>query len=209
MKILFIGDSITDMSRNPNTEYFFDSYGFNYTFFVEGELATKYPGKYQVLTKGCGGNRILDLQARLMRDCWNYKPDYISILIGINDVWGRDCDNFVSLERYVRTYEEIIDDTRKVLPSVKFLLLEPFYLDGEVTGNKETFAHLAAYQEEIKRLAERKGCGFLPLQKTFNDLAKAYKPSHYLYDGVHPSVAGAKIISEKWLEYFKNNEIEK
>ena len=207
MKIVFMGDSITDMSRNVSTEYFFDSYGFNYTFFIEGELAVKYPGKYEILTKGCGGNRILDMYARLQRDCWNHNPDYISILIGINDVWGRDCNNYVELDRFIKVYELIIDDTRKVLPNVKFLLLEPFWLEGEVTGNRETFSFVAKYGAEIKKLAERKGCGFLLLQETLSKLAREYKPSHYLYDGVHPTVAGAKIISEKWLEYFEKNEI--
>ena len=52
MKILFLGDSITDMSRNKETEFFYNSYGFAYPLFVEAELSTKYPHQYEVLNKG-------------------------------------------------------------------------------------------------------------------------------------------------------------
>ena len=52
MKILFLGDSITDMSRNRETEFFYNSYGFAYPLFIEGELGTKYPKQFEILNNG-------------------------------------------------------------------------------------------------------------------------------------------------------------
>ena len=86
MKILFYGDSITDMGRNrndaPGTVY---SYGVGYTNFVVGELKYAAPEKYELINRGISGNKVVDLYARLKADVWNHSPDVLSILIGVND----------------------------------------------------------------------------------------------------------------------------
>lgn len=86
MKILFFGDSITDMSRNrnENAEEIY-TYGSGYPMLVASALYRKNPLEYQVINRGIGGDRSVDLYARIKRDVWNLNPDVLSILVGIND----------------------------------------------------------------------------------------------------------------------------
>lgn len=205
MKILFTGDSITDMSRNRTTNFFYDSYGYNYTFFIAGELGVKKPNKHQILTRGISGNRIVDLYARFRADVLNDYPDVISILIGVNDVWhGIASNNGVPVDVYERFYNMIIEDTRKEFPNIKFIILEPFVLKGSATEEKfEQFKKVYEYAKVAKKIADEQGCVFVPLQKMFEDKAEKDGVETYLYDGVHPSVVGAKLIADQWLRYFE------
>ncbi len=203
MNIVLLGDSITDMNRNREQSGAF-SFGNGYPFFVEGVLNTEKPGVHKVYNRGISGNRIVDVYARIKADCWNLQPDVVSCLIGVNDVWheigGR---NGVETDRFIRFYEMLIDDTRKVYPDVKFILLEPFVLKGEATAERfEEFSKVREYAKAIRALAERKACKFVPLQDKFDELAKEYGAEHWLYDGVHPAVAGSKIIADAWLQAF-------
>ena len=36
-----------------------------------------------------------------------------------------------------------------------------------------------------------------------DEAAEKYGAVHYLYDGVHPDVAGGKLIAEEWLKVFR------
>ena len=89
MKILFYGDSITDMGRDREmSENAFAlglGLGTGYVNFVAAELMNESPKKYQFINRGVSGNRSVDLYARIKSDCWNYQPDVWSVLVGIND----------------------------------------------------------------------------------------------------------------------------
>lgn len=206
MKILFLGDSITDMSRNRDTEYFYNSYGFAYPLFVEAELATKFPGQYHVLNKGISGNRVVDLYARVKIDCWNHTPDLISIFIGVNDVWHglfEGIGNGVDIERYEKVYRMLIDDTRKVLPNARFILVTPFFLEGSATSERmDEFVNIYKYAGVVRKIANDYDFPVVDLQEKFASLADKNGTSHYLYDGVHPTIAASKIIADEWLEVF-------
>ena len=84
IKFLFQGDSITDADRNRDNDA---SFGLGYPNLVASELMNKFPGEYEFINKGISGNRIVDLYARIKMDIINLKPDMMSILIGVNDVW--------------------------------------------------------------------------------------------------------------------------
>ncbi len=205
MKILFTGDSITDMGRCRTTNYQYDSLGFNYTFFIAGELGVKEPNRYQILTRGISGNRIVDLYARFRADGLNDNPDLISVLIGMNDVWhGIEWNNGVPLDIYERFYNMIIDDTHREFPKIRFMILEPFVLQGSATREKfEQFKTVYKYAEVARKVAKEKGCVFVPLQRMLNEKAEKDGAETYLYDGVHPTIAGAKLIADEWLRYFE------
>ncbi len=204
MKIVALGDSITDMGRSREEGINVHSYGSAYSFFIEGEFAAKSPKKHVLYNRGISGNRIVDVYARVKADCWNLQPDLISILIGVNDVWHEIAfKNGVEIDRYEREYEKLLDDTLAVLPNVKILLLEPFVLKGSATSDRyDEFLAVKEYAKRVKALAERKNCVFVPLQARFDELAAEYGDEHWLFDGVHPTVAGSKIIAEEWLKAF-------
>ena len=83
-RILFQGDSITDCGRDRNNFY---AMGGGYPNFVKAELGASYPNEYEFINRGISGDRIVDVYARIKRDFINLKPDYASILIGVNDTW--------------------------------------------------------------------------------------------------------------------------
>ncbi len=204
MNIVMLGDSITDMNRKKDSLDGAYAYGDGYPFFVQGELSVAEPEKYKIYNKGISGNRSVDVYARIKADCWNLQPDVVSILMGVNDVWHEIYGkNGVELDRFVRVYETILDETRARFPAVKFMLLEPFVLKGAATEEKyEEFLEVKKYAKAVKELAERKGCVFVPLQEQFDKLAAEYGVPYWLYDGVHPHVAGSKIIANAWLKAF-------
>ena len=204
MKIVFFGDSITDMGRNREGDKKAFGYGVGYPSFVAGTLLKDEPEKYEIFNRGIGGNRIVDLYARIKLDVWNLQPDVLSILIGINDVWHEIFGkNGVDLDRFERIYRMLLQDTRERFPNMKFVLMEPFVLEGEAT--KETFGQfleVKKYAQVVRKLAEEFGAVFVPLQEKFDEMAKKHGAENYLYDGVHPDAAGAKLIADEWLNAF-------
>ena len=208
MKILFYGDSITDAGRDRNADYSSASYGHGYPKFVAGELLFEAPEEYQILNRGISGNRIVDLYARVKADVWNHAPDVLSILIGVNDIWHEiDHKNGVDIERFEKVYRMLIEDTLARLSDLKIIVLEPFVLEGTATqgeGRYERFLEVKEYAKVVKKLAEEYGLCFVPLQKKFDEAAKAHGAAYYLADGVHPAVAGAKLIANEWLKAFRD-----
>ncbi len=212
--ILFQGDSITDTGRakEPGKEM---NKGFGYANMVTGELMANEPYKYVCFNRGISGNRIVDLFARMKRDIINLKPDYMSILIGVNDVWHEYTEqNGVSAEKYEQVYCLMIEELQSALPNLKIMILEPFVLPGSATANSEErpnrwdflSAEVALRAAAAKRVAAKYGLPFVPLQEMFNNVnADAPAPGYWLYDGVHPSQAGHTLIKRAWLKCYEEN----
>ena len=99
----------------------------------------------------------------------------------------------------------LISDTLKVLPNVKIKLCEPFVLKGSGTeANYDKFLEIKEYAKEIKALAEKYSLDFVPLQETFDMVAEKSCAKDYLIDGVHPDIAGARLIADEWMKVYKN-----
>lgn len=88
-KLVMIGDSITDCDRTrPIGEGLFGAQGKGYVSLVDGLLTARYPAhRIRVVNMGTSGHTVRDLQGRWQTDVLDLKPDWLSILIGINDVW--------------------------------------------------------------------------------------------------------------------------
>lgn len=205
MKIVFFGDSITDMARSREVDGQAFGYGMGYVNSVSSTLKYENPEQYDIINRGIGGHRVVDLYARIKADVWNHNPDVISILIGINDIWHEIFGgNGVDLERFERVYRMIIEDTKQRFPNVKFILCEPFVLKGSATEEKfEEFLEVKKYAAIVKRLANEYNTAFVALQDKLDEAAEKHGAVHYLYDGVHPDVAGGKLIAEEWLKVFR------
>ena len=208
MKLLFFGDSITDMGRSRNiSDPPVFAYGYGYPFIVASKLSEIDPIKYTVVNRGVGGNRIVDLYARVKADVWNESPDVLGILIGINDIWHElAVKNGVDVDRFEKVYSMLIEETLEKLKGVKIVLFEPFVLKGSATEKDlEYFLTIKEYAKRVEKIAKKYGLFFLPLQKRFDERANKYGAETYLYDGIHPSVAGATLIANSFVEFFKNN----
>ena len=208
--ILFQGDSITDTGRNREND---NNMGFGYANMVAGELGAAKPYQYRFLNRGIGGNRVVDLFARMKVDMINLKPDVMSILIGVNDVWHEYTrHNGVSAQKYELVYDLMIQELLQELPNLKLMLLEPFVLPGTATqtdeehpGRWEFFSQEVPLRAQAaKRLAEKYNLPFVPLQHLFDKAnADAPAPGYWLRDGVHPTPAGHVLIKNAWLEAFQ------
>lgn len=90
-KLVMIGDSVTDCGRmHPIGEGPHPALGYGYVSFVDHLLLAAYPGHpIRIMNMGISGNTIRDLKGRWRRDVLNLAPDWLSICIGINDVWRR------------------------------------------------------------------------------------------------------------------------
>lgn len=207
--ILFMGDSITDCSRNRELDY---CRGYGYVTMATGVLTAREPYTYTCYNRGISGDRIVDVYARMRKDLINLKPDYLSILLGVNGVW-HECNyqNGVSAEKFEKVYDMLLTEIREELPNVKIMLLEPFFLPGlathdtpEVPGRLEYYTkEIPLRQAAVARLAKKHGTEFVPLQEIFNKLeATAPGEGYWLRDGVHPTAAGHEILKQEWLKAF-------
>ena len=206
MKILFFGDSITDAGRDKEDLNSENRFGNGFVKCAVNELVSQ-GSTHEFINRGISGNRIVDLYARIKCDCWNLKPDVLSILIGVNDIWHEiETQNGVELDRFEKVYRMLLEDTVKRLPNVKIILCEPFVLKGVATVNEgdkwQRFLAVYEYASVVKKLAEEYGLYFLPLQEKLSKVA-GDTPSEYLTDGVHPAPQGAKLIADEWIKCFK------
>ena len=158
--------------------------GYGYPLFVTGELMAKKPEQYAFLQQrnkrqqNCGR-----LHARIKADIINLKPDYMSILIGVNDVWHEfGHQNGVDAEKYEKIYSMLIEEIIAALPDIKIMIFEPFTLKGE--GNKTFYAKFRKEVElraqAAKRIAEKFDLPFIPLQAELDSLAKNTDNSWWL-----------------------------
>lgn len=207
MKLVFFGDSVTDMGRNRTVEDGnVHSYGDGYVFYLAGELLERDPNSYEIVNRGDSGNRIYQLYARLKKDIWNENPDILTILVGVNDIEHKRNETGTDLVRWEKIYRMIIEETRERLPNVKIILMEPFdlYLDGADEEIREVkIATIRRYNEILNTLCKEYDCEFIPLQDKFEEAAKKNGAKNYLYDGCHPNIAGSKLIAREWLKIFE------
>lgn len=203
-RIVFAGDSVTDMgSTNPVGEGLFDNVGHGYVRIVENMLAAAYPEVFlRVTNSGISGNTSRDLLARFDRDVVDLKPDWVSICIGINDVWRQfDCpaipDRHVYPEEYRSNVETMI---RKVKDSVKgVFLLSPYIMEP----NREDMmrARMDEYVQICRELAEKHGCVFIDFQKLYEDYCKIRHSCYIAWDRIHPNQVGSTLMAKEFLRH--------
>ena len=201
-RIVFAGDSVTDMSSaNPVGEGLFESLGHGYVRVVENLLSVYYPElNIRVTNSGISGNRSRDLLERFDRDVVNLNPDWVSICIGINDVWRQfDLPAFTDLhvlpDEYERNVEEMI---LKVKGKVKgIFILSPYIIEP----NREDWMRkrIDEYVEICRRLAEKHGCIFVDFQKMFEDYCSVRHSASIAWDRIHPNQIGSTLMAREFL----------
>ncbi|MBQ6863409.1 MAG: SGNH/GDSL hydrolase family protein [Clostridia bacterium] len=200
--ILFQGDSITDVGRSRSND---NERGLGYPHLVCARLGLDNPEEYNFINRGISGNRIVDLYARIKCDFINLQPDFLSILIGINDVWHEiGNQNGVSAEKFEKVYSMLIEEIKEACPDIKIMLMEPFVLPGPATVEHweyfESETKLRA--EAVKRIAEKYDLAFLPLQNLLDEACEKAPAVYWLADGVHPTAFGHELIAREWCKKF-------
>ena len=205
-KFLFQGDSITDTNRSRDHASNF-CLGNGYPTIVAGILGAESKDKLEFFNRAVGGNRIVDLYARMKADIINLKPDYMSVLIGVNDVWHELSDSDgVSAEKYEKIYSMLIEEILEELPNVKIFILEPFLCHGTATDPEwDTFmGEVRKRAAAAKRISEKYGLAFVPFQDRFEAAQKETDFTYWTLEGVHPTAMGHGIIARALLEVIES-----
>lgn len=199
MKIfLFQGDSITDANRDDENQ---DNFGLGcgYAFLLAAEAEKNKKGEIKFINRGKSGDRITDVYARIKEDIINLKPDYMSILIGVNDVSHELTMNCgVNPGKFRKIYEMLIEEIKESLPAIKIIILEPFVLKGTATEKLwDSFnAEVRKLAEIAKQISEKYALDFVPLQDEFCSLSGDGNTRYWSTDGIHPTSAGHQVIKE-------------
>ena len=202
-RIVFSGDSVTDMgSANPVGEGLFDNVGHSYVRIIENMLAVYYPEiKIRVTNSGISGNTSRDLLARFDRDVVDLNPDWVSICIGINDVWRQfdspsipDCH--VMPDEYAKNLETMI---LKVKDKVKgVFVLTPYIM--EPNSEDMMRSRMNEYVQICSDLAQKYGCIFVDFQKMYEDYCWIRHSSYIAWDRIHPNQIGATLMAREFLK---------
>ncbi len=201
MKILFQGDSITDWNRSRTDD---TDIGRGYTLLVKARLSLDYPGKFEFINRGIGGNRVADVYARMNEDIIGIRPDLMSIMIGTNDYPWSANEKF--LRRYEKVYDMLISDVLEDLPELKLMIMEPFLLPGERVVNEGyplRRAETEKRSEVSQRIAEKYGAKFIPLQKKLDEACEKAPVDYWTVEGVHITPAAYQILADEWIKAFK------
>lgn len=196
--VLFQGDSITDAGRSkkgvlPANDK--AAMGNGYAWLAACQLLVDRPDDgLKIFNRGISGHKVPQLAARWDRDCIDMKPDVLSILIGVNDIWhGINGKYDGTPESYETGYLALIERTKTTLPDVQLVICEPFVLKcGAVNDN--WFPTFDQYRASAKKVATEFGAIFVPFHTTF-ETACRFAPAK---DGVHPSSSGAALMAHTW-----------
>lgn len=203
-RIVFAGDSVTDMgSQKPVGEGLFDTVGHGYVRIIESWLAACYPEiKVRVTNSGVEGNNSRVLLERFDRDVVDLNPQWVSICIGINDVW-RQFDVPAIPEAHVLPdeYESNIEAMiLKVKDKVKgIFILSPYYMEP----NRQDMMRkrMDEYVAICEKLAKKHGCVFVNFQKMYEDYCKIRHSSCIAWDRVHPNQMGSTLMAREFLRH--------
>jgi len=124
----------------------------------------------------------------------------LSVLIGVNDLWHKLSGQYGgTVEQYEAGYTALLERTRRALPDVRLVVLEPFVLrTGAV--NDTWFPEFDQRRAAAARVATRAGATFVPLHAMFERLSAQAPPAYWAADGVHPTVAGHGAIAQAWMQ---------
>ena len=202
-RIVFAGDSVTDMgSVNPVGEGLFDNVGRSYVRIIENMLAVYYPEiKVRVTNSGISGNTSRDLLARFDRDVVELNPDWVSICIGINDVWRQFdspaiTDSHVLPDEYEKNVENMIMQVKDKVKGI--FILSPYIIEP----NKEDWMRkrMDEYVEISKKLADKHQCVFVDFQKMYEDYCRIRHSAYIAWDRIHPNQIGATLMAREFLK---------
>lgn len=202
-RIVFAGDSVTDMgSAQPVGEGLHDNLGQGYVRVIENMLTACYPELcIRVTNSGTSGNTSRALLQRYDRDVVSLNPDWVSICIGINDVWRQfDMPAMKDIQVMPEEYEQNVE---KMIIAVKdkvkgVLILSPYYM--EPNREDKMRARMDEYVAICEKLADKYGCIFVNFQKMYEDFFKIRHSSCIAWDRVHPNQMGATLMAKTVLD---------
>lgn len=203
-RLLFQGDSITDMKWGRNEKDRNHYLGHSYVYLIASRLGVEMPeAELNVFNRGMSGHKVADLKARWQKDAIDMKPDLLSILIGVNDIsksGGKD----IPLDVWEADYRHLLDLSRGANPDLRLVLLDPFVLPSGRLKDQAAWKYWRGEADKlgaiVARLATDYGAVHIETRAVFDKAAEAVSPEHWIWDGVHPLPQGHELIARHWID---------
>jgi lysophospholipase L1-like esterase len=154
-----------------------------------------------VVNQGLSGNTVRDLKERWQRDVLDLKPDWLSIMIGINDVWRqfdspRQKESHVYLDEYTATLKELVTQTRPLLKGL--VLMSPYIIEPNKADPMR--AQMDRYGKVVQDLAAKNDAIFVDVQAAFDAVTTHLHPMSLAWDRIHPGAPGHMVIARAFLK---------
>ncbi len=201
-KLVMIGDSITDCERaQPVGEGLFGALGKGYVGLVDGLLQATIPQqRVRVVNMGTSGNTVRDLAARWPTDVLEQQPDWLSIMIGINDVWRQfdsplQTEIHVPLDEYGETLAKLVATTRPRLQGL--VLMTPYFIEPNRADPMRL--QMDRYGAVVREIADANQAIFVDTQAAFDRVLRQLHPMTLAWDRVHPTIVGHMLLARAFL----------
>ena len=203
-KLVMIGDSITDCERaRPLGEGLWEGgWGNGYVSIVNGLLGAAHPQqKIRVINMGNSGDTVLHLQRRWQTDVLDLAPDWLSVMIGINDVWRQHDqplrpETHVPIDLYEKTLNALLAQTRPALTGL--VLMGPYVLERDL--NDPWRAQSDAYAAVVRKVAARHQALFVDTQSAMDGLLQHQHATALGWDRIHVMSAGHAELARQFLK---------
>lgn len=203
-RLVFQGDSITDMNWGRNEGDRNHYLGHSYVYLIASRLGVDMAAaKLEFFNRGMSGHGIRELKGRWQKDAVEMKPDLLSILIGINDT-NSGASMRMPAAGWEAEYRFILDASRKANPELRLVLLDPFVLP---TGGLKDPAQMAARRGQVEqlnaivaKLARDYDAVHIKTQEIYDAATKVADPANWIWDGIHPLPQGHELMARNWLE---------
>lgn len=193
-KIIFFGDSITEMGVKPN----------GYISLMKNQLN---PADYELLGAGIGGNKVYDLYLRLEDDVLKKQPDWVFIYVGINDVWHKtDFGTGTDLDKFEKFYKAIIAKIQAA--GAKTVCVTPTFIGEKWDASNPQDGDLNQYSKVIRKIASDTESGLIDLRQVFLDYSREHNPDNrekdiLTYDRVHLNDTGNQLVADQFLKFLQ------
>jgi lysophospholipase L1-like esterase len=199
-RVCFYGDSITEQRF----------YGVD----VETFVRTRFPDlKVKFVNSGVGGDRVSGgwagpIDLRLKRDVFPFKPNVVTIMLGMNDAAYRPFDPQIFAD-YTNGYEHIIQSLQQHLPGVRIVLIQPTPYDdvteapGFPGGYNAVLLRYSAFVRQLAAAHHLMCANFMTPLLDVMQKAQAQDPklAHEVIPGrVHPSPVGELVMAQALLQ---------
>lgn len=200
--VLFTGDSITDCGRRGEHR----PLRAGYVRMVVDLAEARYPEhQCRCINTGIGGNRVRDLFDRWTDDAIRLRPDWLSVMIGINDHhrWASNGEDGYGVDEYREIYVRILDRAAEETEA-DLVLMTPFYMSTARPTEEDgwrgrVMKTLPEWIETVEELAQTYDARLVETHRMFQRQLKRHRPDHFGDEPVHPNATGHLMIAHAWL----------
>jgi lysophospholipase L1-like esterase len=203
-RLVFLGDSITDMEWGRNERDRNHYLGHSYVYLLASRLGTDMPkAGLEFFNRGISGNKVGDLKKRWRKDAVDMQPDLLSVLIGVNDI-SKARGKPVPVDQWEADYRDILDQSTKANGKLRLVLLDPFVLRSGRLKNEAAWKTYRGECDRLRRIVAQLANDYdavhIKTQSIFDQAAAKADPAHWIWDGVHPLPQGHELIAREWLK---------